>query len=97
MARTSWLDDKAGHPVFQEQVEKLASFTSALADGQVSQQELADQETRLLAAMKGLEPALNDEQHRLATAVFLELTAYNIMRLLHELQAERTRLAFGKQ
>jgi len=96
MARTSWFDDKAGHPVFQEQVEKLESFTSALADGRVSKQELDGQEQRLVAAMKKLEPALSDEQHTQATAVFVELTAYNIMRLLHELQTERARMAFGK-
>ena len=96
MARSSWFDDKAGHPVFQEQVEKLDSFTSALADGRVSKQELDGQEQRLVAAMKALEPALNDAQHAQATTVFVELTAYNIMRLLHELQAERMRLSFGK-
>ena len=52
MARTSWFDDKAEHPVIQERVEKLESFTSALADGVVSKQELAGQEQRLVAAMK---------------------------------------------
>jgi hypothetical protein len=96
MARTSWFDEKAGHPVFQEQVEKLDSFTSALADGRVSKQELDGQEARLVAAMKTLEAALNDDQHKQATTVFVELTAYNIMRLLHELQTERARLAFAK-
>ena len=96
MARTSWFDDKAQHPVFQERVEKLESFTSALADGQVTKQELASQEARLVAAMKAFEPKLNDEQHAAATSVFVELTAYNIMRLLHELQAERARIAFSK-
>jgi hypothetical protein len=96
MARTHWFDDKAGHPVFQEQVEKLDSFTSALADGQVSKQELEGQEQRLVAAMKALEPGLSDEQHKQATTVFVELTAYNIMRLLHELHSERARMTFGK-
>ena len=49
----------------------------------------------LAAAMKALEPGLSDEQHKQATTVFVELTAYNIMRLLHELQAERARMTFG--
>jgi hypothetical protein len=30
------------------------------------------------------------------TTLLVELTAYNVMRLLHELQAERVRLAFDK-
>lgn len=97
MARTNWFDDKAGHPVFQEQVEKLESFTSALADGRVSKQEVESQEARLVAAMKALEPALSDAQHAQATTVFVELTAYNIMRLLHELQTERARIAFSRE
>ncbi|MEO6237279.1 MAG: hypothetical protein ABIQ52_09800, partial [Vicinamibacterales bacterium] len=77
-------------------VEKLDSFTSALADGRVSKQELDSQEARLVAAMQALEPALSDAQHAQATTVFVELTAYNIMRLLHELHTERARIAFAK-
>jgi len=96
MARTSWLDEKAEHPTMHEQVAKLDSFTSALADGVVTKQELASQEQRLVTAMKALESQLSDEQHGKATTVLVELTAYNVMRLLHELQAERARMAFGK-
>jgi hypothetical protein len=94
MARTSWFDDKSEHPLIQEQVSKLESFTSALADGVVTKQELAVQEQRLVAAMKQLEPLLTDEQHAEATRTLVELTAYNVMRLLHELHAERARIAF---
>ena len=32
MARASWLDDNAGVPLIQEQIQELDSFTSALAD-----------------------------------------------------------------
>ncbi|PYR60677.1 MAG: hypothetical protein DMF85_04380 [Acidobacteria bacterium] len=96
MARTSWLDAKADSPLIQQRVEKLASFTNALADGVVTKQELSEQEQRLTAAMKKAEPDLNDAQHAKMTDVLVEMTAYNIMRLLHELQVERARLAFGK-
>ena len=95
MARTSWFDDKAEHPMIQEQVSKLQSFTNALADGVVSSKELNGQEQRLVAAMKKLESELSDELHSKVTTVLVELTAYNVMRLLHELQAERTRMAFS--
>ena len=94
MPRTSWFDEKSDVPLIQEQVSKLESFTSALADGVVTKQELAGQEQRLVAAMKQLEPMLSDQQHAEVTRTLVELTAYNIMRLLHELQAERARLAF---
>ena len=96
MARTSWFDDKAEHPMIQEQISKLQSFTSALADGVVSSQELNGQEQSLVAAMKKLESELSDELHSKVTTVLVELTAYNVMRLLHELQTERARMAFSK-
>ena len=95
MARNSWFDDKAEHPMIQEQAAKLDSFTSALADGVISQQELNGQESRLVAAMKKLEADLNDDLHARVTTVLVELSAYNVMRLLHELQAARARTAFG--
>ena len=95
MARTSWFDDNAQHPLIHEQIEKLESFTSALADGQVSKQELSGQEQRLVAALKALEPELSDDLHAKVTTVLVELSAYNVMRLLHELRAEQTRLAFS--
>jgi predicted transcriptional regulator len=96
VARTSWFDDKAEHPVIHEQINRLESFTSALEDGMVTRQELGTQEQRLVAAMKKLEPDLSDEQHAKVTTVLIELTAYNVMRLLNELQTERARLAFSK-
>ena len=96
MARTSWFDDTAKHPVIQERVEKLESFTSALADGVISSQEVAGQEERLTAAMKAVESELGDDLHAKVTTLLVELTAYNVMRLLHELQAERARVAFAK-
>jgi len=96
VARTSWFDEKAEHEAIQERASKLASFTSALADGVVSKQELTGQEQRLMATMKKLEPELSDDLHAKVTTVLVELTAYNVMRLLHELQSERARMAFGK-
>ena len=96
MAKTSWFDERAEHPTLHERVEKLESFTSALADGVVDRKELDAQEQRLSAAMKRLEPTLSDELHAQVTSVLIELTAYNVMRLLHELQTERARVAFAK-
>ena len=94
--RTSWFDENDAHPVVLESVSKLESFTSAMADGVIEKNELAGQEQRLVAAMKHVEAALSDELHEKVTNVLVELTAYNVMRLLHELQSERARVAFAK-
>ena len=96
MPRNSWFDDKAEHAMIQEQITKLDSFTSAMADGVVSESELGVQESRLVASMKTLEADLSDDLHAKVTTVLVELSAYNVMRLLHELQAERARMAFSK-
>jgi hypothetical protein len=96
MARASWFDDRSEVPTLHERVEKLESFTTAMADGVVDKKELEGQEQRLSAAMKALEPKLSDELHAQVTSVMIELTAYNIMRLLHELQTERARVAFSR-
>jgi hypothetical protein len=95
VARASWFDDKTDYPIIHDQVQKLKTFTDALADGIVEKRELEAQEQRLVAAMKQLEPALSDDLHDKVTKVLVETSAYNIMRLLHELQAERARAAFG--
>jgi hypothetical protein len=96
MARASWFDEETEHPAIQEQLAKLDSFTSALADGVVSKQELTSQEQRLVAAMSAIEDELSDEAHAKVTTLLVELSAYNVMRLLHELQAEHARVAFGE-
>ena len=96
MVKTGWFDDRAEHPTLHERVEKLESFTQAMADGLVDKEELNAQEQRLVSAMKSLEPKLSAELHAQVTGVLIELTAYNVMRLLHELQIERARVAFVK-
>jgi predicted transcriptional regulator len=95
MERASWFDEKTEHPAIQEQMSKLDSFTTALADGVVSKQELSAQEKRLVAAMLAVEGELSDEVHAMVTTLLVELSAYNVMRLLHELHAEHARVTFG--
>ena len=45
--------------------------------------------------MKTLEGSLSDEAHAQVTTVLVELSAYNVMRVLHELQAQHARTAFS--
>jgi hypothetical protein len=95
LARTSWFDD-ADLPVIDEQVHKLESFTNAMADGLIEKQELERQQESLIRAMKSVESDLTDAQHEKVTRMLVELSAYNIMRLLHELQGRRlSKAGFG--
>ena len=96
MARVSWFDDNTHLPVIDEQAQKLESFAQAMADGVIEKHELEKQQSALTAVMREVEAMLNDEQHAKVTRLLVELSAYNIMRLLHELQAERLQRAFSR-
>jgi predicted transcriptional regulator len=86
MARTSWVDADS-NPDLDAHVSKLEHFTQSLADGVVTSDELEKQENNLVAAMKAVEAKLDDEQHAAVTKLLAELTAYSVMRTLHELTA----------
>jgi len=95
MARTHWFDDSTHLPVIDEQAHKLDSFVEAMADGVITKDELAKQQESLIKTMKDLESDLTDEQHAKITRLLIELSAYNIMRLLHELQTEKLQRALA--
>jgi hypothetical protein len=86
--RMSWLD-QAATPQIQAYTERLGTFVDALADGKVDTGELKQQEARLVALMKKVEPELGDDLHADVTSLLCELTAYNIMHTLHGLAAAR--------
>ena len=96
MARIDWFDDKKDTPVIDEQVQKLAVFVEAMADGVIDKAELENQQSSVVQAMKAVQGDLNDSQHEKVTRLLVELSAYNIMRLLHELQQTRLQRAFAK-
>ncbi len=71
--------------MIQEHVERLGSFMEAMADGKITDDELKDQEARVVALMKKVEPELNDQIHADVTQLLCEMSAYNIMHTLHGL------------
>ena len=95
MPRVSWLDESANVPVIDEQVQKLDHFTTAMADGVIDSSELEKQQQLLADAMRSVEADLTDAQHEKVTRLLAELSAYNVMRTLHELQQARLERAVG--
>jgi hypothetical protein len=91
--KQSWLDDKS-NPLIDDYVQKLSTFVDAMADGRIDDRELADQEKRLIASLKEVEPTLNDAQHAQVTKLLCELTAYNVMQTLYSLQSSRPKSTF---
>ena len=92
MARASWINDDS-HPDLDAHVDSLDHFAASLADGVIDAQELATQEVNLVAAMKAVEGSLSDEQHAKVTKLLAELTAYSVMRTLHEMAQARVQNA----
>jgi hypothetical protein len=88
MARASWINDDS-HPDLEAHLASLDHFAASLADGVIDDKELATQETNLVAAMKAVEGALSDDQHAKVTKLLAELTAYSVMRTLHEMAQAR--------
>lgn len=89
MPKASWFDDSTDLPVIDEQVAKLESFAAAMADGIIEKHELDSQQTTLVETMRTVEGMLSDEQHEAVTRLLVQMSAYNVMRTVHELQADR--------
>lgn len=92
MARSSWINDDS-NPDLDAHVGQLEHFATSLADGVIDAKELETQENNLVAAMKAVESSLNDDQHTKVTKLLAELTAYSVMRTLHDLMQARVQQA----
>jgi hypothetical protein len=89
MPKASWFDDSTDLPVIDEQVAKLESFAAAMADGVIEKHELESQQSTVVETMRTVEGMLSEEQHAAVTRLLVELSAYNVMRTVHQLQADR--------
>ncbi len=94
MTRTSWLDDDGQTTLIDNYAKKLGSFVEAIADGRVDKHELDAQEKRLVDLMKSVEPQLDDKLHDQVTQLLCELSAFNVMQMLHEMTSQRPKTKF---
>ena len=92
--RPSWFDETTQMPLIQDYARQLKSFLQAMADGTVDKKELKAQEARLVELMKEIEPKLNDSLHAKVTRLLCELTAYDIMQIMHTMQQARPTTQF---
>lgn len=92
--KQSWLDAATQAPLINQYTEQLTTFIDALADGRIEDSELAEQEARLKKAMHDVEPKLDGPLHAAVTQLLCELTAYNIMHTLNDLQKARPMSTF---
>jgi len=81
--KTPWFDSASDSPLLAEYARKLDSFLGVVADGHVDASELEEQEIRVVALMKQVEPMLSSEAHELVTQLLCEVTAYGLMNTFH--------------
>ncbi|MBP7933362.1 MAG: hypothetical protein KA354_01825 [Phycisphaerae bacterium] len=93
-SRLSWLDGASHRPLIDRYARQLRSFLEAVADGVIEERELAAQEERLVKLMKEVEPRLNDALHAKVTELLCELTAYDIMQMMHAMCENRPKSVF---
>jgi hypothetical protein len=92
--RQKWFDDASHEPLIENYARQLDSFMQTMADGVVDDHEIRAQEGRLVELMKEVEPLLDDDTHAKVTRLLCELTAYDIMQMLHSLQEVRPKARF---
>lgn len=92
--RINWLDATAQVPMLNEYAQQMTSFVKAMEDGVIEEHEIKEQEARVVALMKDIEPLLNDELHDKVTKLLCEVTVYDLMQMLHSLQKERMATLF---
>jgi hypothetical protein len=92
--KQSWFDEATQAPLIDQYARQLDSFIQTMADGVVDDSELKAQETRLVGLMREIEPKLDETLHGEVTQLLCELTAYDIMCMLHEVQNARPRTKF---
>lgn len=89
MARKSWVDPETNEPLIDDYAKKMANFMQAFADGVITEQEISDQEARLVDLMRQVEENMDDATHAKVTRLMCELTAFNIMQFVYEMQMSR--------
>jgi hypothetical protein len=92
--RSNWFDEATRTPSIEQSARQLGSFVETMADGRVDAAELQAQEGRLVALMKEIEPRLDDALHEKVTRLLCEMTAYNLMQMLHAMQEARPKMEF---
>lgn len=83
MARDGWFDGEGLDLHRDEFLDGHAGWQKYIADGQITAGEILEQEAKIIAMLKKLEPKLSDELHAELTGVLLEYEVLINMALIH--------------
>ncbi len=94
MAQSQWFDPQTKLPMLEDKARRLDSFLTAVAAGRIDDSELKAQEERLGKLMQEIEPQLEPGLHAKVTELLCELTAYDMMQVMHAMQSSRPKFKF---
>lgn len=81
--KDGWFDGQGLDLLREEFLTTHAGWKKYIADGQITADEILDQENRIITMLKSLEPELETELHRKLTEVLLEYEVMVNMALIH--------------
>ncbi|MBL6711919.1 MAG: hypothetical protein ISQ07_00875 [Pirellulales bacterium] len=79
----AWFDERSESPLLAEHARTRSSFLKAVADGKVDFSELEEQQKRVVALMREVEPLLSEEARERVTELLHEVTVYDMMTTLY--------------
>lgn len=81
--RDGWFDGR-GFDLLREQfLDHHEGWKRYIADGQITADEILEQENRIITMLSELEPTIDDDLHKRFTALLLEYEVLVNMALLH--------------
>ncbi len=83
MGRDGWFDGRGIDLLRDEFLETHAGWQKYIADGEITADEILEQENRIVAMLQKLEPELDDATHARLTKALLEYEVLVNMALIH--------------
>lgn len=79
MASTGWFDEATGQVSLTQYFQQMASWQAAIADGEISPEELQTQGEVVIGLLREIEPLVTSEQHRQISTLFSEWAVLHAM------------------
>jgi len=79
MASTGWFDEATGQVSLTQYFQQLASWQSAIADGEISPEELRAQGELVINLLREIEPLVTPQQHRQISTLLSEWAVLHAM------------------
>ncbi|MCA9791633.1 MAG: hypothetical protein KC910_07545 [Candidatus Eremiobacteraeota bacterium] len=83
MSRDGWFDGKGFDLHRDEFLEHHAGWQKYIEDGEITADEILEQETRIVEMLRDIEPTLDDKTHAVLTKTLLEYEVLVNMALIH--------------